>query len=58
MKDFGVDKDHNLWIYRTLNDNGDLIRHCGMDDDDNVDSDPSDLDKPLLQKKIIKILKN
>src|SRR5215213_6593451 len=36
MKDFGVDNDHNLQIYSSLNENGSLIR-------ENVLSDLSDL---------------
>ena len=32
MKDFGVDNKYNLWIYSTLNYNGDLIRYHIIND--------------------------
>lgn len=35
IKDFGVDNEHNLWIYSALNENGDLIRGIIH----NIDSD-------------------
>ena len=40
LKDFGVDEDHNLQIYSTLNYNSDLIR--GIDDYGDL-SDPRDI---------------